>query len=442
MRIGLIAMSGVRACDAELMAIGLTFPGVIERSKVIAALPSLGLLTLAGRTPAHHECRYFEVQDIRNLTELPTDFDLVAISSFSAQIFEAYELADRYRAAGVLVVLGGLHVSVLPQEALAHADAVVVGEGEATWRQLLHDAEHHALQPCYRAARQFDLADAPMPAFELLDIGQYNRLTVQASRGCPLQCDFCAASILIAPTYRQKPIDRVLAEIDRIRELWRRPFIEFADDNAFVNKRYWKRLLPELAARRIRWFAETDLSVHDDDELLSMMRESGCAQVLIGFESPTESSLRGLELKNDWKRRWWPHYKEAIQRIQSRGIRVNGCFMLGLDGHGPEIFDDVYDFVVESELYDVQITLQTPFPGTPLIDRLRRENRLLHDGQWQRCTLFDVNYLPQHMSPEELRVGFRQLVKRLYDEDLTKWRRENFNRKYLRATSHYQEALE
>ena len=442
MRIGLIAMSGVRACDAELMAIGLTLPGVIERSQVIAALPSLGLLTLAGMTPAHHECRYFEVQDIRQSPNLTTDFDLVAISSYSAQILEAYELADRYRAAGVPVVLGGLHVSMRPDEALIHADAVVIGEGELTWLDVLRDAERRALQRCYRMTAQFDLADAPMPAYELLEIDQYNRLTVQASRGCPLRCDFCAASILIAPAYRQKPAERVLAEVDRIRELWRRPFIEFADDNAFVNKRYWKRLLPELACRRIRWFAETDLSLYEDDELLALMRDSGCTQVLIGLESPTESGLKGIELKHDWKRRWWPHYKEAIRRIQSHGIRVNGCFVLGLDGHGQEVFDDVYDFVVDSELFDVQITIQTPFPGTPLDERLRRDGRLLHDGQWQRCTLFDVNYRPTGMSADELRAGFRRLVERLYSDDLTKWRRENFNRKYLRHATHYEEVSE
>ncbi|MCC7474076.1 MAG: B12-binding domain-containing radical SAM protein [Pirellulales bacterium] len=442
MRIGLIAMSGVRACDAELMEIGLTFPGVVERSQVIASLPSLGLLTLAGMTPPEHTCRYIEVHDLRNADALPTDFDFVAISSLSAQIFEAYELADRFRAAGVPVVLGGLHVSALPDEALAHADAVVVGEGEPAWPQVLHDAEHRVLHGCYRATGQFDLAHSPMPAYELLDMGQYNRMTVQASRGCPLRCDYCASSILIAPNYRQKPVERVLAEIDRIHEFWRRPFIEFADDNAFVNKKYWKRLLPELAERRIRWFAETDLSVYQDGELLAMMRASGCVQVLIGFESPTEGGLRGLELRHDRKRRWWPHYKEAIQRIQSHGIRVNGCFVLGLDGHGPEVFNDVYDFAVETELFDVQITLQTPFPGTPLLDRLRREDRMLYDKQWQRCTLFDVMFAPQRMSAEELRCGFRELVRRLYAEDTVKWRRENFNRKYLRTVSTYEEVLE
>jgi radical SAM superfamily enzyme YgiQ (UPF0313 family) len=433
MKIGLIAMSGIRACDAELLELGLTLPGFVERSKTIASLPSLGLLTLAGATPPEHECEYLEVADIRQLGELPDRFDLVAISSFSAQMNEGYELADRYRARGVPVVLGGLHVTALPEEAAGHADAVVVGEGEAVWRELLRDAEQGRLKKVYRGDGQLDLALGPMPAFHLLDISKYNRLTVQASRGCPFRCEFCASSILLTTRYKQKPVERVLAEIDRIREIWPRPFLEFADDNAFVNRTYWKQLLPELAGRRVRWFAETDLSVHQDEALLSMARRAGCAEVLIGLESPTEAGLAGLEMKVDWKRKRWPQYKEAIRRIQSHGIRVNGCFVLGLDEHTPRIFDDLLDFVIDTELFDVQITYLTPFPGTPLYDRLKREGRLLEDGNWQRCTLFDVNYRPRNMSPEELRQGFHRLAKTLYSDDLSKWRRDTFARKYRRG---------
>ncbi len=436
MRIGLIAMSGIRVCDAELLRLGLTLPGFVERSKTIASLPSLGLLTLAGMTPPEHECEYIEVEDIHKMDSLPEEFDLVAISSFSAQMAEGYELADRYRVREVPVVLGGLHVTALPDEAAGHCDAVVVGEGEATWLDVLRDAEAGKLKPRYEPAGEFDLAGAPMPAFEMLDIERYNRLTVQASRGCPFRCEFCAASTLLTSRYKQKPIYKVLAEIDRIREIWRRPFIEFADDNAMVNKRYWKELLAGLRTRKIRWFAETDISIHEDEELLTLMRESGCAQVLIGLESPVEAGLCGLELKTDWKRKQWPAYKEAIRRIQSHGIRVDGCFVLGLDGHGPEIFDRVYDFAAEAELFDVQITIQTPFPGTPLFERLKREDRLLYDTAWERCTLFDVNYRPRGMTAEELGEGFRRLGVRIYSEERTNWRRENFHRKYLRAVVH------
>tara|TARA_R110002167_G_scaffold362307_1_gene581324 strand:- start:1025 stop:2320 length:1296 start_codon:yes stop_codon:yes gene_type:complete len=431
MRIGLIAMSGVRACDPELLEMGLTLPGFLERGKTIAALPSLGLLTLAGMTPLEHTCEYLEIKDIRDLKSLPMRFDLVGISSFSAQIGEAYQLADDYRAQGVPVVMGGLHVTSVPEEAARHCDAVVVGEGEPVWLNVLQDAVDGCLKRFYRSDGNFALAESPMPAFELLVPEHYNRLTVQTSRGCPFHCEFCASSILLTSRYKQKPIDKVLAEIDRIRGFWQRPFIEFADDNAFVNRRYWRELLTELKSRKVRWFAECDLSVYQDEELLTLMRDSGCAQVLIGFESPVDLGLKGLELKSDWKRRHLAEYKDAVYQIQSHGIRVNGCFILGLDGQRTDIFNQVYDFVVDSELYDVQITIQTPFPGTPLYHRLKSENRLLFDGDWERCTLFDVNYRPDSMTVDDLRDGFRDLAFRLYAEDLTSWRRDNFNRKHL-----------
>jgi radical SAM superfamily enzyme YgiQ (UPF0313 family) len=431
MRIGLFALSGIRACDPELLAIGMTLPGVIDRGRVIARLPSLGLLTLAGMTGPRHSCTYFEVENVADMDPLPEGLDLVAISSLSAQVPDAYRLADRFRARGVPVVMGGLHVTALPEEAAGHCDAVVVGEGEASWTRVVGDAEAGHLRSIYRPSAEFPLEEAPRPAFELLDPDGYQRLTVQVSRGCPFRCEFCASSILLTPGYKQKPISKVLDEIDRICEIWPRPFIEFADDNALVHRRYWKRLLAELKSRKLRWFAETDISVHEDDKLLELMRQSGCVELLIGLESPDARTLQGVELKSDWKRKQACHYLKAIHRIQRRGIRVNGCFVLGLDGHGPDIFDRVFEFAVASELFDVQITIQTPFPGTPLYRRLKHEGRLPYDGAWERCTLFDVNYAPRLMSAEELRQRFRELAVRLYCDEMTRWRQETFSRNYL-----------
>lgn len=427
MNIGMFPMSGIRVCDTELLQLGLTLPGFVERSKTIASLPSLGLLTLAGMTPARHRTQYIEVPDVNLMDSLPSGLDLAAISTYSAQIDEAYTLAQRFKSIGVPTVIGGPHVSALPDEALEHCDAVVVGEGEPVWLQVLEDAANGHLQPCYQSnADEFDLADAPMPAFELLDISKYNRLTVQTSRGCPHHCEFCASSVVLTHRYKQKPIDKVLAEIDRIQTIWDRPFIEFADDNSFVNHAYWKELLPLLKGKGLKWFAETDISVAEDDELLDMMRETGCAQVLIGLESPTDAGLHGLELRNDWKRRKFPYYKEAIRAIQSRGITVNGCFVIGLDGHTTDIFDQVTTFVKEAELYEVQVTLLTPFPGTPLYTRLKHENRLIEPRNWNKCTLFDINFKPANMSVQELHNGFKRLVVELYSDDFTKWRRDRF----------------
>jgi radical SAM superfamily enzyme YgiQ (UPF0313 family) len=431
MKIAMIAMSGIRVCDAELLRLGLTLPGFVERSKTIASLPSLGLLTLAGMTPAGHEVTYMEVPDLANLQSLPADLDLIAISSYSAQIGEAYELAARYRALGIPVVIGGPHVTCLPEEAAAFCDAVVIGEGEPCWREVLRDCSEGRLRQFYGCRNShYDMAEAPMPAFELLDISKYNRLTVQTSRGCPHHCEFCASSVVLTGSYKQKPARKVLDEVDKILEIWKHPFIEFADDNTFVDRAYWKELLPQLETRAIRWFAETDLSVSEDEELLDLMRRSGCAQVLIGLESPVEAGLRGLELRNDWKWKRRSHYEEVIRKIQSHGMTVNGCFVLGLDGHDASIFDRVFAFVRDSGLYEVQVTIMTAFPGTPLYSRLKREDRILEDGRWDKCTLFDVNFRPAGMSAEELAAGFKQLVVELYGEEFTNWRRRNF-----RATS-------
>jgi radical SAM superfamily enzyme YgiQ (UPF0313 family) len=437
MRLGFVAMSGTRAHNPELTKLGLTLPGFVVRNKTIASLPSLGLLTLAGMTPGRIEMTYLDVPDLAAVPGLPGEFDAVAISSFTAQIGEAYALADRYRVAGTKVILGGLHVSALPQEAMRHADSVVLGEGELAWPAVVRDLEHGRLAPMYDMRhRSFDLAEAPMPRFQLLDIERYNRLTVQTQRGCPFSCEFCAASIRLSPTYKVKPVDKVMAEIREIKRIWPRPFIEFADDNTFVNKKHSKALLRALESENVPWFTETDISVAEDLELLALMRDSGCAQVLIGLESPSLRGLDGLEQKTNWKAKQRDRYLDGIRRIQDHGITVNGCFILGLDDTTTGSFEEIWQFVRDSGLYEVQITVQTAFPGTPLYERLQREGRLLRAEAWELCTLFDVNFRPSDMSVAELEAGLRNLAGRLYNEDFTRERRRNFHRRWRNLQRH------
>jgi radical SAM superfamily enzyme YgiQ (UPF0313 family) len=438
MRIGFIAMSGVRAHNEELTRLGLTLPGFVNRNKIIASMPSLGLLTLAGLTPRTHEVRYLEIADLKMAGDLPDDFDLVAISSFSAQIYEAYAVADWYRAQNIPVVMGGLHVTSVPNEAKEHCTSVIIGEGEPLWQQVVRDAENDALQPFYAQERRgsFDLREAPMPRFDLLDPAKYNRITVQTSRGCPHKCDFCASSILLTSKYKLKPVEKVIAEIHEIKNIWPKPFIEFADDNSFVHRPHYKALLRELAKENLRWFTETDVNVAQDDELLGLMRDSGCQQILIGLESPRRASLNGVELNSNWKARQQEHYKEAIARIQSYGITVNGCFILGLDGDTPETFDHVLGFVRDSGLYEVQVTFLTAFPETPLYRRLKAEGRIIRDKAWELCTLFDINFEPQGMSRAELQSGFLGLVKTLYSDEETHQRRSGFTRR-LRSSPNF-----
>lgn len=433
MKIGLIAMSGIRLVDEQLAAMGMTLPGVLERGRAIASMPSLGLLTLAGLTGRRHEVTYLEVPALSALEGVPGEFDMVAISTYSAQAREAYELAGRYRLRGTPVVMGGPHVSMLPYEAARFCDAVAIGEGEPIWLQIVDDCQAGTLKQFYGTAfSSYDMSEAPMPAFELLDPQRYNRITVQTSRGCPHRCEFCASSVLMAKKYKQKPQERVLAELDKIAAIWRHPFIEFVDDNAFVSREYWLRLLPSLKKRKLRWFAETDIAVADDSELLDMLAASGCCQLLVGLESPTRDALDGLEKVSNWKLKAWHRYRQAIAKIQSRGIRVIGAFVVGLDGHGPDIGDLLVDYVAALDLFDVQITVQTAFPGTELYRRLAADKRLIEPENWDLCTLFDVNYEPDKMSAAELRAVFRSLAERLYSEELTAARRSSF-REVLRG---------
>lgn len=438
-RIGLIAMSGVRARNPELIAAGLTMPGFVERSEVIASLPSLSLLTLAGMTPERYEVSYHEIADLKRMDTLPDHFDLVALTSLSAQIKDAYQVAARYKASGIPVVLGGLHATALPEEVIQNVGSVAVGEGELIWPEILADFEVGSLKPIYRPANpgSFDLRHAPMPRFDLLDPQKYNRITVQTSRGCPHRCSFCASSILLTSAYKTKPVAKIMEEIRAIRATWPKPFIEFADDNSFVHRSHAKELLRALAPEGIPWFTEADVRVADDPELLALMRDAGCRQVLIGFESPASASLDGLEEKANWKLQRRDRYLEAIEKIQSLGITVNGCFILGLDGDTAESFDQVFEFVRHSSLYEVQVTVLTPFPGTPMYERLRREDRLIDPVAWETCTLFDVNFRPRQMSADALQKGLVELIRRLYSAEETKSRRKRYwtSRRVLQGAS-------
>jgi radical SAM superfamily enzyme YgiQ (UPF0313 family) len=433
LKIGFIAVSGLRLCKPEVLELGLSFPAVARRAKEIEALPSLGLLTLAGMTPKHIDVEYLEVRDVE-LDDLPTRFDAVAVSSLSGTNKEAFRLCERFREIGTPTVLGGLGPTLQPELSAQYADAVVIGEGEPVWPQIVADLERGALQKIYdaKAGAPFAFGDAPMPRFDLLSPERYPRFTIQTQRGCPLSCEFCAASIRLAPQFKVKPVEKVVAEVRRVKELFAKPFFEFADDNTFVNRKHSKKLMRALAKEDIRWFTESDLGVAEDDELLGLMRDAGCAQVLIGFESPTYGALDGVEQNSNWKANRVGKYIDAVEKIQRHGITVNGCLVFGLDGAGPQQFKDAFRFVRDSGLYDVQITYLTPFPGTPLWSRLSEQGRILSEEASERCTLFDINFQPDTLSVDELEEGFLKLAGALYHPRFVAQRSRRF-KEHLRG---------
>jgi len=417
----LVGLSGFRVREREMGALGMTLPGLHDRAQAIAALPPLGLLTLAAMTPPHWRVSFREAPAVDEalIHSIVLDKpDVVAISALTASILEAYALADALRKNGIRVILGGLHVTALPDEAKAHADSVVVGDGEATWCELLGDAESGKLRSRYTPSSPFDLREAPVPRLDLLGSSDRPRYTLQTARGCPLACEFCGASRLLGP-FREKPVANIEKELEAIKKLRRRPVVELADDNTFAGRRDPDELLKALERSGIRYFTEADWRIGERPEVLSRLAASGCVQVLFGVET-MDLRYRGMGAKGAGIQR----VMDAAQRIQEAGVAAIGCFVVGADGEDYESLQVLAEFLTDAPLADVQLTLQTPFPGTAIYRRLADANRLLPDRDWSAYTLFDLTYRPDKLSAQALEQGFRNLVRMTFDQTSASRRRE------------------
>lgn len=421
--VSFIAMHGFRVREPEMLALGMRLPGLVDRAGALAGLPALGLLTLAGMTPADWGVSYRQAPGVERgsrfddagepvgamaelvaavLAERPT---LAAISALTASIEDAYRLCRVLRREGVCTVLGGLHVSACPEEATAHADAVVVGDGEASWPAVLDDTTQGRLRGVYRPAAAFDLGRSPGPRFDLAGDAPRPRYTIQTQRGCPLACDFCGASRLLGP-FREKPAALIAAELAQVRRAHRgRPIIELADDNTFAGRRNPAELLGVLAASGARYFTEVDWRVGERPDVLRDLASSGCVQVLVGLES-----VRAVHGGMGGKRAGFDRVLDACLAIQQAGVAVIGCFMVGSDDETLGSMAELGGLLSEIPLADVQVTMLTAFPGTELRRRLENEGRLLPDRGWSACTLFDATFVPRSMSVDELERGFRQVV--------------------------------
>lgn len=418
--VAFIPLTGLRVRSAEMAELGMSLPGLQQRAAALSELPALGLLTLAGLTPEPWSCSWHAASGGReNLVDVVAETrpTLAAISALTASIDEAYQLSAALKERQIPVVIGGLHATACPEEAGQHCDAVVVGEGEPVWLDVLADAAKGQLQRTYQANRPFDLAQAPLPRFDLpgeTPVGW----TLQTERGCPFACDFCGASRLLGP-FRQKPLDRIRAELAAMRSISARPWLELADDNTFAGDRDAAELLAVLAESGARYFTEADWRIGERPEVLAQLARSGCVQVLIGIES-LQFRYPGMGAKLAETERMM----DSVRALQEAGVVVNGCFIVGAEGETDESLDRLIEFVLDSPLAEVQITLQTPFPGTALYRRLQREDRLLNDRGWSAYTLFDVTYHPDIMSVEQLESGFQRVLKCVFSADAARRRFE------------------
>ena len=284
---------------------------------------STGLLVVAALTPDKHQVELVD----ENVDEIDFDreYDLVGISYMTQQATRAYAIADQFRKRKRKVVLGGIHPTVLPEEAKIHADSVVVGEVEYLWEKVLRDLEANRLQEFYRSEEPVDMKDSPLPRFDLLDPKKYSSLLLQTSRGCPHDCEFCAASKVYGRKYREKSTAQVLREIEYGKSLFGNVPFYLWDDNFFVSKGRRRELLEQLTSLQIRWLSQTDISIAEHDDLLSLAYQSGCILLFIGFESLRGENLRQID-DRQWKYRYLSKYAEYIEKIQSHGIRVQGGF--------------------------------------------------------------------------------------------------------------------
>ena len=389
----------------------------MESFRALWTGPNLGLITIAALFPIDWEVDYID----ENYKEINYEkkYDIVCISAMTQQIVNAYQIIDRFKKLNVLTVIGGIHATVLPDEAMQHADVVMVGEGEVTWPQFISDYENGNIKGIYRdnSNKKYRFESHAIPRFDLLKGYNYPIITIQTTRGCPHDCSFCCASKVFGSGYRRKDNLDILKELKMIRKMFPDTLILFADDNFFVHRKECKTLLKEMTKLDIRWLAQTDVSIAQDDELLELMVLSGCQWVVIGFESVHFDSLFQLDNKN-WKLKQLPGYEQAIEKIQSYGIGVYGTFIVGLDEDDINVFQETESFIKQNKLYGVNITVPTPLPGTRLREKMHEENRILIDD-WSYYTFWDVNIIPKKMQVVELEEGLLQIYKNIFDDSQT-----------------------
>lgn len=385
---------------------------------------SLGLLIVAGLTPPSFEIEFID----QNFDEIDfgKPYDLVGISATTQQANGAYAIADEFRRRGNKVVLGGIHATCLPEEAKQHADSVVIGEAEVLWPRLLEDFEAKRLQPFYQCDEIVDLRNSPIPRYDLIKGKEVKVIWLQTTRGCPHDCEFCVASNVYGRKYRHKEVEQILSEIDFIKRYFPRTRFGFGDDNMFVNRKSSKELLTKLIPKNVRYLAQTDISVAEDDELLGLLKRSGCIALFIGFESLDVHNFETIN-KDRWKARYLDRYPAYIEKIQSLGIGVMGAFVIGLEHDTTESLRDLGDFIVDSRFYAAQITVLTPLPGSRVRQRLERENRIFH-SDWEKYTFLDVVYQPKNMTPQELQKALCEIYKKTYSKEAFKKRFDYFKK--------------
>ena len=376
-------------------------------------MPCLGLLKVAALTPPDWEVTIID----EKVEPLPPNLeaDLVGITTMTTTVERGYEIADLYRHRGTKVVMGGMHASCLPDEALEHCESVVVGEAEELWPKLLGDFDRQSVQPVYRHQDGYPSLQAlPRPNWDMYRQKPYLPVHfVETTRGCPIDCEFCAVTSAFGGRYRSRPQDEVLDELRALR-----PFegfftlkncVFFVDDNIISNRAYAREFLARIADLNLNWFGQASMNIANDPQILDLCRKSGCVGLFLGFETLSPEALASIGKGVNHPEQ----YLEVVQKIHDHGIGIDGSFVFGLDTDDAGVFERTVDFIRKAKLEVAYFSILTPYPGTRLQRRLAAEGRLLSE----RWSLYDgshVVYRPKTLTPEALLSGYHQAFKETF----------------------------
>jgi len=369
-------------------------------------LPPLNLPTLAALVPPGVDVvisddRFGEV----NFSE---KYDIVGITCITETALRAYEIADEYRSRGAKVVLGGIHPTLLTNEALQHADAVVRGDAFVTWPQLINDVGAGNLQRIYDAYPLPGIENIPYPRFDLLNEKNYfswARL-VNATRGCYQTCTFCSCTSFWEATYRTRPVRDVVREIEQTD----RPIIAFVDDDMSGHPRYARELFRALIPLKKKWVTQTRIALLKDPELLELAAESGCIAVFVGLESVSQQTIRNMQKHQNIVE----HYPRLIENAHRHGICVEGGFVFGFDDDDASTFEHTLEFILNSQLDSININVLHPIPGTPIFSQLDRQGRMLSHRWADWSDHAKAVYQPKNLSPHELESGTAWVLQQTY----------------------------
>ena len=367
--------------------------------------PLAGLLAVAASIPRD---QYEIILTDENIEEIDFDLktDLVGISAMTSYVNRGYEIADQFRARAVPVVMGGVHPSFMPQEALKHCDAVVIGEVELVIERLLDDLRHGSMRGSYKPEALHPMVGMPMPRYDLLRKHRYvNRTFVQTSRGCHQGCTFCAEPLMNGLKFRYRPVDEVVREMDNCGSR----FISINDADFFGTPERPKQVMRAMKGHGFRWQAGVTSKLAQDDEMLELAADSGCTMLSIGFESISRTTLKSVHKHVNRPET----FAALVEKVHSHGIMVFGLFMFGFDGDDHSVFEETVGFNRESDYDACAYSVLTPYPGTLTWYEMKKANRIV-SFDWTKYDQGQVVYRPAQMSGDELRVGQAQAYDTFY----------------------------